>query len=238
MKGIFIFILLIGKLISPIYAQSVDILNKTNFISPKKEVAFEYIEPKTNLSALAFIGTIKATGEGKTASIPKLFFKLKDKAYELRANCFQVNSFVQGDATKKGVLILDVYYGSDSALNINFSNHIKNTIYIFCDDQEQDETYPFSINEIEKEIKTRSYYQHTIAKDRIAKVSQGRFLSTSFPLKWKKNKLATFFSLSNYGLPPDKRSPDYMNSVFNTQTLNVVESDLGYLLVSLLKRSD
>lgn len=207
-------------------------------MSPKKDVDFEFVESKTDLSALSFIGTIKATGEGKTASIPKLFFKLKDKAYELRANCFRMNSFVQGNASKKGMLILDVYYGSDSTLNLNFSNHIKNTIYIFCDDQEHDETYTFSINDIEKKIKTKTYYQHTIAKDQTVEISQGRFLSTSSTIKWKKNKSAIFRSLSNFGLAPDKSSPDYMNSVFNTQTLNIIEEDLGYLLVSLLKGSD
>jgi hypothetical protein len=238
MKKLLFFIFVMSRLLSPLQAQTVEVLNKTNFMSPKKDVGFEFIEPKTDLSALAFIGTIKATGEGKTASIPKLFFKLKDKAYELRANCFRMNSFVEGNATKKGVLILDVYYGSDSALDINSTNHIKNTIYVFCDDQEHDETYTFFINDIEKEIKTKAYYQHTIAKDQTVKVSQGRFLSTTSTIKWKKNKSATFFSLSNFGLAPDKSSPDYMNSVFNTQTLNIIEEDLGYLLVSLLRRGN
>jgi hypothetical protein len=238
MKKLIVFILLIGKLISPLYAQTVEVVKKTTFISPQKDPAFEYVEQKTDLSALAFIGKIKATGEGKAASIPKLFFRLKDKAYELRANCFRVNSFVQGDAIKKGVLVLDIYYGSDSILNINSANHIKNTIYIFCDDQEHDKTYTFSINDIQKEIKTKSFYQHTIAKDQVVEVSQGRFFGPSFPIHWKKNKSATFLSLSNFGLAPDKSSPDYMNRVFNTQTLNLIESDLGYLLASLLKQSN
>ncbi len=218
-------------------AQVVEVLRKTEYVSPKKVVNFEFIEPKTNLSPFTFIATIKASNKSY-ASIPKLFFDLKYKAYQLHANCFAIKGYDRNSSTQETFLTLDVYYGNDSILEINGSNHVKNTIYVFGDDKASDERFNFYIDNMEKEIGSGAYYQYSIKKDKTIQLSQGRFLANTMNFKWAKDKPSYFLSLTKFGLAPNKESTEYLSKFFNTQTLNFIDKDLGHLLIHILKKSE
>jgi len=220
------------------FAQTVEIVKRGKSTTHERVTNFEYLEPNTIPKYATFVATLKATENGKDASIPNLFFALKYKTYQLQANSFKVIAFVKEKTSNKLELTIDVYYSNDSLLLVNRNNHIKNTVFIFGDDKGDDETYSFSINEVEHEIKSGFYYKYVIAKGSQAEISQGKLLTNTMKFSWKENSSSQFLSLSKFGLAPTKESHEYLSRFFNMNTLNPIGRDLGYLLASLLKRQE
>jgi hypothetical protein len=149
-----------------------------------------------------------------------------------------VIAFAKEKTSNRLELTIDVYYSNDSLLLVNRNNHIKNTVFIFGDDKGDDETYSFSINEVEHEIKSGFYYKYVLAKGSQAEITQGKLVTNTMYVKWKENKVSQFLSLSKFGLAPTKESHDYLSRFFNMGALNPIDNDLGYLLASLLKREE
>lgn len=220
------------------FAQTVEIVKRGKSTTHERVTNFEYLEPNTIPKNASFVATLKATGSGKEASIPNLFFALKYKTYQLQANSFKVIAFAKEKTSNKLELTIDVYYSNDSLLLVNRNKHIKNTVFIFGDDKGDDETYSFSINEVEHEIKSGFYYKYVIPKGSSAEIGQGKVLTTNMNVRWKENSRSQFLSLSKFGLAPTEESHEYLSRFFNTDTLNLIGQDLGYLLASLLKRQE
>jgi anthranilate/para-aminobenzoate synthase component I len=231
-------IILISNFTHSLFAQVVEVVKKGKSTPHERVTNFEYLEPNTIPKDASLVATLKATESGKDATIPNLFFALKYKTYQLQGNSFKVIAFAKEKTSNKLELTIDVYYSNDSLLLVNRNNHIKNTVFIFGDDKGDDETYSFSINEVEHEIKSGFYYKYVLAKGSQAEITQGKLVTNTMYVKWKENKVSQFLSLSKFGLAPTKESHDYLSRFFNMGALNPIDNDLGYLLASLLKREE
>lgn len=231
-------IIIVSSISQSLLAQVVEVVKKGKSTPHERVTNFEYLEPNTIPKHAFFVATLKATESGKDATIPNLFFALKYKTYQLQGNSFKVIAFAKEKTSNKLELTIDVYYSNDSLLLVNRNNHIKNAVFIFGDDKGDDETYSFSINEIEHEIKSGFYYKYVIPKGSSAEIGQGKVLTSNMNVSWKENSRSQFLSLSKFGLAPTEESHEYLSRFFNMDTLNIIGQDLGYLLASLLKRQE
>lgn|GEM_PF-1462531 len=231
-------IILTSSFTHSLFAQVVEVVKKGKSTPHERVTNFEYLEPNTIPKHASLVATLKATESGKDANIPNLFFALKYKTYQLQGNSFKVIAFAKEKTSNKLELTIDVYYSNDSLLLVNRNNHVKNTVFIFGDDKGDNETYSFSINEVQHEIKSGFYYKYVIAKGSQAEISQGKLLTNTVKFSWKENSRSQFLSLSKFGLAPTEESHEYLSRFFNMDTLNIIGQDLGYLLASLLKRQE
>jgi hypothetical protein len=229
--GILLMLISTGNLI----AQKVDLIKK-GIVATKSSNSFEFIESATNLTSASFIGTIRAVGIEKDSAIPKLFFKLRNKGLELGANGFKLNKFEKSDNSQNTSLILDVYYCSDSLLEKNRSSHFKNSVILFLDDLNSDEIYEFYINEIERKIKSGTYFRYNIKSGTDFVLTQSGWFGSTYKYRWKENRHAIFISFTDYGLEGKENETDYLGMYFNTKRINTIDSDLGYLLTVLLPK--
>jgi len=163
---------------------------------------------------------------------------LKAKAQELGANSFKLNSFKIIDSNDKKVLILDTYYGTDSVLNLNFKNHEKNIVYIFCDSEKSDKTYFFKIDNVKKEIKGGTFYKYQNKEGQKVKINKGGFSGATIWIKWEENKPATFLTLTGFGLGGMPIPVGQIGMSFNTGRINYIDGDLGILSAALLTQSE
>jgi hypothetical protein len=239
MNKIRIIILTIASLIfsNLLNAQTVEVINKSEFQPEKNDKYFDFIQPTTDTTDIKFIASIKSTGEGRKMDLEDLFYKLKVKAKELGANAFRLSSYKIIDSINKSVLILDTYYGTDSALNLNFKNQEKNVVYIIGDYENSDYTYSFKIDKIKKEINGGTFYRHQIKEGQEVKINKGGFTGATLWVKWKENKPAVFLSLTGFGLGGGPVPAGQIGISFNTGRINFIDDDFGHLLVSLLTQS-
>ena len=219
-------------------AQNVEVLKKSDFQPEQKAKDFACIEPATDTTDIRFIAAIKVTGERKKESLEVLFYKLKAKAQELGANSFKLNSFKTIDSINKSVLILDTYYGTDSALNLNFKNQEKNVVYIFGDAEKSDKIYSFKIDNVKTEIKGGTFYRYINKEGQDVKINKGGLTGATIWIKWKEGKPATFLTLTGFGLGGAPIPAGQLGMSFNTGRINYIDGNLGHLLVSLLTQSE
>ena len=233
-------LLLIGILLTELAfgianSQTVEIVKQVSLSQSSADKRFEFLNSKTNVLSLTFVGTIKARGRDKMSSIPMLFFKLRDKAQEFGANCFKINSYDKGSNVKEAMLTLDVYSGTDQVLKNNSSYEEKNTIFVFLDDKNSAENYTFNINEIERKITSGTYYRYQIREKQNISIDAGGFFDPQFKFRWKEGKAPLFFTLTDFGLDKDAKDYDYAGKYFNTKRLNPIGKNVGQLLVALIK---
>jgi hypothetical protein len=216
-------------------AQTVEVLKSNPSVKSVRYTRFEFLDKKVDASGLLFIGSIKAIGKDKKASISKLYFKLKDQAYLMGANSFKVNAYSKNEKLKEAALTLDLYKANDSLLNAEKANRKKNTIFVFLNDFFENETYTFSISDVDKEIKSSTYVRYELKPKEVAAIETGGLLSASFTFKWKAENPSTFLTLTDFGQEKASDDYDYSGRYFNTKRINGVESSLGWLLVSIFK---
>jgi hypothetical protein len=220
-------------------AQNIEVINKSGFQTVEKVNQFSFIEPLTDTTNIKFIATIKVTGETKKEEVVVLFNKLKTKAQQLGANAFKLNSFKIIDSSNIKILILDTYYGADSAMNLNFKNHVKNIVYIFGDAEKSDKTYSFKIDNVKKEIKGGTFYKYQNKEGQKVKINKGGFSGATLWINWKENKPATFLTLTGFGLGGAQIPYDQQFGMsFNTGRINYIDGDLGHLLTTVLTQSE
>ncbi len=219
-------------------AQTIEIIRKSDFQPDYRVNDFAFLEPVTDTTDIKFIATIKAIGVDKNVDIEQLYFKLKTRAQELGSNFFRLNSFSKSDSINTFILILDTYYGTDSALNRNFQNHEKNVIYIFGNAEKSDKTYSFKIDNTKKEINGGTFYKHQNKEGQEVKINKGGFSGATIWVKWKENKPATFLTLTGFGLGGAPVPVGQIGISFNTGRINYIDGNLGHLLVLLLTQSE
>lgn len=222
--------------IDSLTAQTVDLKLKGKLNRAKASTSFEFVKSTTDLPSSNFIGTLKAIGVDKDSSIPKLFFKLKNKAQELGANCFKLNKFEKRDNLKKASLLLDIYFCGDSVLQANRANHLKNSAILFLDDFNSDEVYEFYINEIKRKVNSGTYFRYNIKTGADLLIAQSGLIGSTIKYKWIENRPAIFITFTDFGLENKDNESDYLGMYFNTKRINRIDSDLGYLLTLLLDK--
>jgi len=218
-------------------AQSVQIIKRGSVLTTDRSEAFSFIENQMDTSKLIYVATLRATGKDKKESLHTLFYFLRDKAKKMDANSYKFISY--NDSLK--ILTADVYFASDTLLKEIAAQHEKNTVYIFCNEKASAGTYNFKVNKIRKTISSGTYYRHVNNQDEEVEINKGGFTGMTVWIKWMENKPSTFLSLTGFGIADPAPYPGVGPGVgvaFNTGKLSYIDSDLGYLLVSLLKESN
>jgi hypothetical protein len=219
-------------------AQTVDVIQRSAFATPGPQKDFHYLEPNFDSVGIRFVATLKVTGTGKQSDIDVLYAKVKEKANELGANAFRLNSYDKSDITKTSVLQLDTYYGPDSALGINFEQHEKNVVFIFGDADKSNKSYTFKVDNEKKEIKGGTYYKQVIKEGQELKINKGGMIGATVWTKWRKDRPATFLTLTGFGLGGGPMPPGMTGVAINTGRINYVNGNLGHLLTQILKQQE
>lgn len=215
-------------------AQTIEIVNQSdNELAIESEI-FEFIAPSTNIESLEFVATIKITGEGKKARIEKLFNSAMKKANELGANGFRLRSFDENDKPRAAILILDVFHGADSIMELNFENYEKNVVYIFTGDKISDENHTFKINKNKTFLKAGNFIRHEIPKWQEVRINIGGFTGATMFMKWKENKPVYFLTLTGFGLSGGNLQYGSIGLTFNTGRINYLNRNFGYLLTQVM----
>lgn len=236
MKTLLIFGLVMELIWGAVKTSGSNEVRSVHLSKQEPDTRFEFLHPKTNISSIKFIGRIKVLGKNEDSSVPKLYFKLRDKAYELGGNCFKVHSYVKKEHGRETLLTLDVYRAHDSIFSINSANFEKNKIFVFLDDSDSDETYSFKINSIDRKIKSSTYYKYDIKVGVDVEIDAGGFFGATINYKWKEYRNPVFLSLTGFALNVDHAEPDYMARYLNTKRLTPIDKNLGQLLVILFKQ--
>lgn len=215
-------------------AQTVEVISKSDYQPEKQSDDFNFIEPTTDTTEIKFVATIKASAKDKKTDISELYHKIEAQANKLGANAFKLLSYTETDSSNNSVLILNTYYGTDTALSSNFRNHEKNVIYIFGAGEKTERIYSFKIDNTKAQIKGGTFYKQAIKEGQIIKVSKGGITGAAVWIKGEENKRANFLTLSGFGLGGGPVPPGVMGASFNTGRINFVNGNLGHLLVTLL----
>ena len=238
MKKYSILILLFVFLGNALDAQTIEILKRENIPTKSNDEDFSFIEPRTDMNLFTFVGTIRATGSDGLAKIEVLFFKLKETAHELGANCFKLNDFLQTDVPRQSILTLDVYQANDSTLNLNFENHEKNVVYVFGDERKTSDKYTFKIDNVKMEFKAGTYFRYENKVGQEVKINKGGFTGMTLWIKWKENKPSSFLTLTGLGLGGGQVPYGTVGVAFNTGRINRVDGNLGHLLTQVMEKSE
>lgn len=214
-------------------AQNVEVIHRAERFPEYEAETFTFIAPGADTSRLQYVATLRATGVGKNVSLEMIYSKLKEKANSLGANAFQLLSFKRMDSIYKSILVMNMYFASDSVLNLHRKLQEKNVVYIFGDTEKSDKLQSFKIDDVKKEIKGGTYYRHQNAQGQEVKINKGGFTGATVWIKWKENKAATFLTLTGFGL--SDAPVGQMGASIHTGRMNYLDENLGQLLVLLLK---
>ncbi|MCU0360616.1 MAG: hypothetical protein MUF75_07855 [Bacteroidia bacterium] len=216
-------------------AQNVEVVRRADRFPEYEAETFSFIAPGADTNRLQYVATLRATGVGKNVNLEMIYIKLKEKANSLGANAFQLLSFKRWDSIYKSILVMNMYFASDSVLNLHRKHQEKNVVYIFGDTEKSDKVQSFKVDNLKKEIKGGTYYRHQNAQGQEVKINKGGFTGATVWIKWKENKAATFLTLTGFGLNNSPVPAGQMGASFHTGRMNYLDENLGQLLVHLLK---
>jgi hypothetical protein len=230
-KNLFFIFLIIANMA---IAQNVEIVGKGNFSFEEKPTVFAFLEAKTDTMPLQYVASIKATAPYKKATIGDLFFKIKNQAQTLGANCFRLKSY--SNDTVNITMVLDTYFADDSLLYTNLANHEKNAVFIFCSDRISDEKYAIKVNNVKKEFVSGTYLKFLLFDGQKLKLNKGGLTGETMWFNYE-NKTAVFLATNGFGIN-GASPPGTVGLSFNTGRFNYIDKNLGHLLAQVLKQSE
>lgn len=199
---------------------------------------FAFIEAATDTNTLEFVATFKAVvkiDEGTQAA----YFSIQEQAIKMGANSFRLNTHNRNDSTNTLKLILDTYYGSDSAKMINFGHHEETAVIIFGDeDPNGDKIHSLKVNGKKKEFKSGTYFKYVLKEGEEVKINKGGISGMTMWFNYKKGSKATHLTMTGLGLGGGPVPGDVVGIAVNTGRFRHVPGDLGCLLKTILKQSE
>lgn len=217
--------------------QTLEILRQSDYRPPEKTRFLDYIEPATDTAGFVFIASLKASG-GETGGVGPLYYKIWNKAIQLRANAYRLMGYEPGDSTHTPTLLLDCYYTVDTLLKLNARHHEKNVVYVFGSVEPHGKSYSVKIDNVKKDIAGGTYFRYPIVEKQEVKVATGGFGGATAWIKWGEDRTAVFLTLSGFGLAGAPYQPRGVAVGFSLHQLNYMDDGLGYLLVQVLKKEE
>lgn len=219
-------------------AQTVKMISQINNENKYgKQTAFSFLENGIDTSMLHYVATYVATLENKKADITSSFFAIKKMANQLGANCFSLKSFAD-DSTGIQSFTLDVFYADEIALTNNSGKHPKNIAYVFCSQNKDGKIYSLKVDNQKTEFTSGSYLTYELKDGAELKLSKGGFTGATVWLKYHPDRLATFFTITGFGLGGSVPPLGAVGVSFNTGRINYIDRDLGFLLTRLLQQAN
>ena len=237
MKKIFTFLIILVT--GNCFAQRTEIIKKAELGTLSEGKVYAFIEPSIDSSDLQFFAKISSKVKGKKNAIELLYYEIRKKATKLGANCYKISSFARNSATNECELILDSYVASDTILSINTANHVKNVVFVFGRENEDDKPISPNINNETVEIKGGHYLKLELTEGKELKLNKGGALTGATAwINWQKDKEPQFYTLTGLGLAALPQQP--ANGIsFNTGRINRINNmSVGFLLIKLLKQSN
>lgn len=214
-------------------SQNVEVIKKSEILLDKSK-EFHYLNSEIDTTNLTYISTYKAHIDGKKNLIANSFFEIKKLANKLGANSFRL---IEHKTKEKefNYFILEAYFTTDKHLLNNNDKLQKNVVYIFSEERETGEIHSLKVNNEKVEFNSGTFLIYEIKKDEKLKISKGGFTGATVTYPYKEGRIASFISISGFGVNNDLPQPGTIGMSFNTGRLNPVEKGLGFLLIKMLK---
>lgn len=219
------------------YAQEVRVTDIT--FHPNKAInpnSFDYIDKQYKLQEYMYIATLNGviTNSGKSI-LSNLFNTFWQKANELGANSFRIEDVKNDNDTI--TIEISVYNLTDVQLDKMIKLYPTNMVYVIGDIDKSQTPKKIKFNNENIELAPMEFiaYQNEIGKDAI--LSIGGFLGAKVYIKGQDNRLPKHFSLSGFGVGPDRVNPGRYNEIaisFNTGRIYPVDLNFGQFLIDVL----
>ena len=215
-----------------------EIIRKSDKQFPVPGNDFAFIEAATDTNTLEFVATFKSDVKA-SEGIQAAYFSIQEQAGKIGANTFRLNHYSRNDSSNTLTLILDTYYGSDSAKMVNFNHHEETAFIIFGDENPNGEkTYSFKVNGKKKEFKSGTYFKYILKEGEQVKINKGGISGMSIWFNYEKGSKATHLTMTGLGLGGGPVPGDVVGIAVNTGRFRHVPGDLGCLLKNILKQSE
>ncbi len=213
-------------------AQKVEFLEKADTIQKPEYQIFIYIDDKTDLSGVVYVGKIKASGQLKDVS--SLFNSIKTSAQKVGATAFKFESFRKTDA-ENGELVLSVYFVEGEFFDRNFLNIPANKIFIFgSPDLTENKSQGYKLDGKKYEIESGKFQQFDIPENKEIKVVKGGFTGMAIWVKRKESGYSSFFGFSGIGVNQVGITPGGGGGIsINTGTIHKLEPNLALALLRI-----
>lgn len=237
-KKTLILVALLLQLCTQLTAQDIEVVKQSAFQKEKKVKTLDYIESPADTASMTFVATLKVTGENRRADLNAIYFKMKDKARDLGANAFKYTNYEMIDSANKAILVADLYFANDSALDANTMKQEKNAVYVFGDVVPSEKTVTYKANGEKKELLGGKYAKYVNSKEGDeVKINKGGFTGASMTITWKENKSSIYVSLTGFGLGGGPVPAGQIGLSFNSGRINYIDNGLARILLQVMKEA-
>ncbi len=213
----------------------VEIIAKNDTLNKNKDDYFGYLFQETNLEQAKLVAKVR--GKGKLSRFTEVFNQIKKKTSKIGANSFLVENYNKIDSVTFEI-VLATYFCTDELLKNNFKNIPKNFIYVFGNENfEQNKQKSFKVNGEKQEISSGKYKKFEVKVGEELKINKGGFSGMTLWITGKEDKGSTFLSLTGLGLMGGGYNPVNrgMGITINTGRINPIEPNLGLLLLKIFE---
>ncbi len=209
---------------SPVIAQEIEILKKSDSIPNIKEKGLVYINEKTDLTDYHFIAKLKISSD----DFNQILIGLQKTANELSANAFK---YVEKENLKnKTSVILDLFSANQQLIELNEKNNPTNVIYFFGNDNRAQK---FKIDSKKIELQPNEIYQFELPKNKEVKINKGGFTGMTVFHRWRENQPVIFYAFGSGNLTGYGNGNASIGISISTGNIIELKSDFAYLLMEL-----
>jgi len=211
----------------------VEIISKNDTLNKNKDDYFGYLFQETNLEQAKLVAKVR--GKGKLSRFTEVFNKMKKATSKIGANSFFVENYNKIDS-ETFEIVLATYFCTDELFESNFKNVPKNFIYVFGNENfEQDKQQSFKVNGEKQVISSGKYKKFEVKVGEELKINKGGFAGMTLWITGKEDKGSTFLSFTGLGLMGGGYNPvnGGMGIAINTGRINRIEPNFGLLLLKI-----
>lgn len=208
-------------------AQEVKILQQSDFKTNEQVDIFKCITELKDTTHGHYMATLQIKMANNENSLTNAFVAIRAFAMKMNANGFVVKRYQKTENSNR-ILELDVYYFEDTK-NIVRSAY-QNQVYIFCDDRDNDKNFDVKVNDEKISFKSGTYLHYETKPEKSLQLNKD-----GGKLKYEKDKLPVFLSLTSMALEPNQ-SPGAIT--ISAGGLTPINANFGYLLIQCLKKAE
>lgn len=231
MKKIVLLIIFQNLFIGFNFSQKIEVLNKNT--KKFKGLNLSEIYPlNTNLisDSIEFVETFKVSLKPKSCNANDLYIILNYESNKRGANIYKINNISKPNDKLMTDFVIDLFYATAQIVNKNSLNLIKNTLFIFGDDELYgNKEYDFYMNDKLIEFQSGEYCRIDLDKKIATKITKGRVFGETKIFNYIKDQNPLFFTIGSFGLHDEGND----RVSFHTGSLKPVPKHLGYLCLNL-----
>jgi hypothetical protein len=215
-----VFIILIGLFSIKSEAQRVEVLRKSDMIYKKYNTSrgFYFLDSSIDNKDIKYVASIRAKlkknilNNNTIGCFESVYYFIKNKAGDLGANSFKLDSFYESDTSKYMTLTIDAFFSPDSIIKFNKQLKEKNTLYAFPRVNIRNDSTTFNFDKQQIKLYYKQYFKYNLKVGEIARVNKGGIAGEQRSIEGVANRPAVYLEFT--GLNP-----------FNITTGNIEEKD-------------